>query len=114
MGKKQEEELTDYTFQKLSVSVRNPATGAYTRFEQGDPVPAWCLGDNEDGNPILDEAHYVPADEEETDDVIGNDYSRMKVDNLRLLAADRGLTIPEKALKADIVEALENADKANG
>ena len=40
-------------------------------------------------------------------------YSRMKLEDLKTLAAERGIEVPESAEKADIVKLLKADDEAN-
>lgn len=112
MKSTKEEPLSDYTFQKESVRVKHPRTQEYHQFLRGQQVPEWCLGEDAEGNPVMDEAHWTPPEEEETDEISG-DYSKMKKETLLLLAGDRGVSVSEGAVKADIIAALEANDRKN-
>lgn len=77
---------------------------------EGDADAAYLLGN--EGDEISDEvatrlglssAASVPTEPA---------YAKMKVDDLRSLAKERGVDVPSEAKKADLVDALEAADAA--
>lgn len=73
-------------------------------FERGQ-----FLLDNRHAEPF--ESTFVAEPEPEPKNIALPPLSRMKVDELKALAADRGIEIPADAVKADIIALLEPANE---